>query len=132
MMVFHLDAHRRAQEMRDPGFEHAAQRRQRRLAVVEADDQVVAFVALPVDVRVVLVQHVQFRRAQRRAALLQQLAERAEVGRNGVPLHRFVVGGHHLPVVLDRNALRCETAFRPRAPASPSRRRPGYGAAGSA
>ena len=89
-----LDAHRQLQEMRNPALQHAAQGIQRRLAMVEPQHQIKVFAARPIDLLVVLAQHIKVNTALRHAALLEQLADQINTAGDGLALDGFVIGRH--------------------------------------
>jgi len=67
-----------AQEMRDPLLQDAAERIERGAPAIQADGEIVALVAIPVGRRVARVEGVEVHGANRRAILLQELAQAAE------------------------------------------------------
>ena len=110
-LFFGLDGHLNTQKVRHPFFEHAAQRLDDRLASVEAHGHILRFVALPVDIGVVVAQHVEVDTAQLGAVARQQLAQGAKAAADGVALHRFVVGRHHGAVFHHGDALGAKQHF---------------------
>ena len=102
-----MDRHRDLEEVPHPLLQHAAEGVQRRRREVQHDDRVVARVALPIELRVGLVDHVELHALQRRLGLGHQGAERAEAAGRRVHLHHLAVGGHDA-AVLERDALLAE------------------------
>ncbi len=81
--------------MRDPLLQHATERVERRASAVQADGEIVALVAIPVRRRVARVECVEVDGANRRAILLQELAQAPEAARRCEELDRRLVRRHH-------------------------------------
>ncbi len=91
-LLHRLDGDINVEKMPDPCFEHAAERVQAGRGEVERQHGVVVLRPAPVELRILLAQHVELDAAQRRARFGHELAERAEAAGGGVHLHRLGVG----------------------------------------